>query len=330
MLVLGHGDVARLLDGQDKQVLEAVREAYLRHAEGRGALPHSVFLRFPGRPRDRIIGLPAYLDGEPGVAGIKWIASFPGNHDLGLPRASALIVLNDTATGRPEVVLEGSIVSARRTGAGAALAAGALPGSEPDEGVGLIGCGVINFEVLRFLLAGTGGLARVALFDALPERVDAFAARCAATWPELAVERAASLEDALGRHRLVSFATTAAEPHTGLDACRAGTLVLHVSLRDLTPQAMLSSVNVVDDADHVFRERTSLHLAEQLTGGRDFVHGTIAGLLAAPRRREQDRVTVVSPFGLGVLDLAVARLVVEEAVRRGAGVRVEGFSPGTP
>ncbi|MEU2065009.1 2,3-diaminopropionate biosynthesis protein SbnB [Streptomyces sp. NPDC013455] len=329
MLILGSGEVHQVLDGAEAEVLAAVRRAYLLHDRGRTALPHSVFLRFPEDPRNRIIGLPAYLGEDAPVAGIKWIASFPGNTASGLERASAAMILNSMATGQPETLLEGSVISARRTAASAALAASALGSSVPETGVSLIGCGVIGFEILAYLRAVLPGLATVTLFDLDRSRADAFAARCQARWPGLRTEVAGNAEGALAAHRLVCLATTAAAPHLTTDACRPGTLVLHVSLRDLTPESILSAVNVVDDADHVCRESTSLHLAEQLSGSRDFITTSIGSVLnaAEPFRRPGDRVTVFSPFGLGTLDLALADLVRRRAEPLGLGTWVPDFLP---
>ncbi|MFI5527235.1 2,3-diaminopropionate biosynthesis protein SbnB [Kitasatospora sp. NPDC051853] len=330
MLILGADDVRRVLDGAEQEVLAAVRQAYRLHAQGRTVLPHSVFLRFPDQPRDRIIGLPGYLGDDTPVAGIKWISSFPGNLEKGLERASAAVILNSTDTGMPEAVLEGSVISARRTAAGAAAAAAALVPATADTGVSLIGCGVINFEVLRFLLAALPELSSVTVFDLDGARAAAFAARCADRWPTLKVTVAGTADEALAAHPLVCLATTAAAPHLTTDACRPGTLLLHLSLRDLTPESVLSAVNVVDDPDHVCREATSLHLAEQAVGHREFITTTIGDLLSAeaPARRDEDRVTVVSPFGLGVLDLAVADLTRRRAQALGLGTRVPGFLPG--
>ncbi|WP_328718516.1 2,3-diaminopropionate biosynthesis protein SbnB [Streptomyces sp. NBC_00247] len=333
MLIVGHHEVTTLLDGHEKEVLELVAEAYRLHDEGRTSLPHSVFLRFPGDDRNRVIGLPAFLGGDDAVAGMKWIASFPGNLARGAERASASIVLNSTDDGRPEAFMEASVISARRTGASAALAAGVLTeaaGGGAPEGMGLLGLGPINLEVLRFCAARLPSLREAVVYDLDPGRAEEFRVRAGAVAPGVEVSVAADVSRALGTHRLVSLATTAGTPHMDLSAFRADATVLHVSLRDLTAQAVLGAQNVVDDTDHVCRERTSLHLAEQESGGREFVGAEIGALLRGTSgfRREAGRRVVFSPFGLGVLDLALARWVRDRAAREGLGVRVEGFLPG--
>ncbi|MFJ6215452.1 2,3-diaminopropionate biosynthesis protein SbnB [Streptomyces sp. NPDC092296] len=327
MLILGAEDVRQALAGAEHEIIEAVRRAYLLHAQGRTAVPHSVFLRFPDDQRNRIIALPAYLGDDTPVAGVKWIASFPGNVTEGLERASAALILNSMATGRPQALLESSTISARRTAASAALAATTLVSETSETGASLIGCGVINFEVLRFLRAALPELGTVTLFDLDRARAASFTERCAELWPELKLLVADTVEDALAAHRLVCLATTAAVPHLTTSACRPGTLLLHLSLRDLTPRTVLAGVNVVDDADHVCREATSLHLAEQLRCNRDFISAEIGDLLLGdhPRKRDEERVTIYSPFGLGILDLAVAALACRRADTLALGTRLADF-----
>src|SRR6266849_8568489 len=108
--------------------IDIVQNAYLAHAHGQSVNPDSYFLRFPDKPDCRIIALPAFLGDGFGVAGLKWIASYPGNVQRGFPRASAVLVLNDYETGYPFAILESSIISAARTAGSAVLAADWLTG----------------------------------------------------------------------------------------------------------------------------------------------------------------------------------------------------------
>jgi ornithine cyclodeaminase/alanine dehydrogenase-like protein (mu-crystallin family) len=84
--------------------------------------------------------------------GIKWISSFPGNHLQKLPRASAVIILNDMNTGFPYACIEGSRISAARTAASAALGARLLHRRNEGQRLGVIGCGLISGQILSYLL----------------------------------------------------------------------------------------------------------------------------------------------------------------------------------
>ena len=93
--------------------------------------------------------------------------------------------------------------------------------------------------------------------------------------------------------------------------------MLHVSLRDLAPEIVLASTNIVDDVEHCLNADTSPHLAEQLTRSRDFVAGTLHDVITGRVTVPADRPVVFSPFGLGVLDLAVGRHVYDQVHRAG-------------
>ena len=154
--VISGGQVQGVLGGQEKEIVELVEATYRLHGAGDSVNPPSYFLRFPDRPSSRIIALPASIGGPTRVDGLKWISSFPGNVAAGVPRASAVLILNDHDTGYPFACLEASIISATRTAASAALAADWLSRGRPrPTRVGFVGAGLIARYIHTFL-AGTG------------------------------------------------------------------------------------------------------------------------------------------------------------------------------
>ena len=332
-IVIGGEDVRTLLEGQETTLIDRVGRAYAAHQVGKSSVPHSSFLRFPDNDRDRIIALPAWLgDDQGGIAGIKWIASFPRNVERGLDRASAVMVINSMTTGQPIAVVEASTISAKRTAASAALAAGKIHGDSTITSAGLMGCGVINFEIARFLLARFGGIEKFTLYDVSLDSAERFGRKLRESFPRVkTVDVFDTTDSFLGSAPLLSVATNAGTPHiSNISACAPGTTILHISLRDISASAMLEADHVVDDVEHVCRERTSVHLASESKGGdKSFIRATIGELLLdrKPPRRNQEDVVVYSPFGLGILDVALASFVVDRAKRNGIGHVVDNFLP---
>lgn len=323
--VITAGDVDREVSRARTECLDVVRRAYLAHEAGVSVNPHSAFLRFPHLPTSRIISLPAYLGGEFDIAGIKWIASFPGNRAHGIPRASATLVLNDCDTGFPFACMESSIISATRTAASAVLGAETLIGGRRAARVGIVGTGLIARHVWMFLRDLGWDIGGLRLFD-----LDRLAAqRFGATVRDQGAPDVAAVDQVAGAFAdcdLVVLTTVAGAPHLHDPALIAhNPVVLHLSLRDFSPEIILAADNFTDDVDHAIRERTSLHLTEQRVGHRDFVTGTLAGLMTGSVTREPDRAAIFSPFGLGVLDLAVGKWVYDRVTADGHGQEVPDF-----
>ncbi|TQF08119.1 2,3-diaminopropionate biosynthesis protein SbnB [Kitasatospora acidiphila] len=318
--------VQQSLRGRRAEVIALVEDAYRLHGQRQTVNPPSYFLRFPDRPDARIIALPASVGGGIGVDGIKWVSSFPGNLGLGLPRASALLLLNDPRTGYPFACLEGSIISAVRTAASAACAARRLtaPRGAPRR-VGFFGTGLIARFVHEYLSELDWDVEEFGVFDRDGRYAASFAAQVLE--PTGRPVRVYSRPEELVRGAdLLVFATTAAAPHVVAPAWfDHNPVVLHISLRDLGTEVILRSVNVVDDVEHVLKADTSVHLAEQRTGTREFLHATLYDLLTGAFTAPPDRPVVFSPFGLGVLDLAVGAYVYQQAVAAGGAVPISGF-----
>ena len=325
--VIPGAQVHAALHGRERQIVELVEAAYRLHGVGESVNPPSYFLRFPDRPASRIIALPASVGGQVRVDGLKWISSFPGNVAAGLPRASAVLILNDHDTGYPFACLESSIISATRTAASAALAADWLSrGRARPARAGFFGVGLIARYIHTFL-SGTGwSFDEIGVHDLSAEHAAGFRGYLEQAGAGSRVTVHGSAEQLIRASDLVVFATVAGQPHVTDPAWFShNPLVLHVSLRDLAPEILLASANFVDDVDHCLKADTSPHLAEQLTGSRDFLDGTLDDVMAGRVTVPTGRPVVFSPFGLGVLDLAVGKHVYDELARSGELRVIDGF-----
>ncbi|HEX5346756.1 MAG TPA: 2,3-diaminopropionate biosynthesis protein SbnB [Pseudonocardiaceae bacterium] len=317
--VISGAQVQHTLQGRENHIVELVEATYRLHGAGDSVNPPSYFLRFPDRPSSRIIALPASIGGQVRVDGLKWISSFPENVAAGIPRASAVLILNDHDTGYPLACLECSIISATRTAASAALAADWLSrGRRRPTRVGFFGVGLIARYIHTFLTRTGWSFDEIGVHDLSTDSATGFRDYLDHSGTASAITVHDSAEQLIRSSDLVVFATVAAVPHVSdLSWFAHNPLVLHVSLRDLAPEIVLASTNIVDDIEHCMKANTSPHLAEQLTGNRDFLHGTLDDVMAGRVPVPADRPLVFSPFGLGVLDLAVGKYVYDEVLRSG-------------
>ena len=124
---------------------DVLEQVFRLHERQAFTAPPSSFLKRPECPHvaDRIIGLSAHVGAPFDREGMKWIASSHINPEHGLPRANAVIILNDPVHRLPIAIMEGALISAMRTAVVQALAARYLARAD-SESVGLVGAGRIG------------------------------------------------------------------------------------------------------------------------------------------------------------------------------------------
>ncbi|WP_080396450.1 2,3-diaminopropionate biosynthesis protein SbnB [Pseudomonas savastanoi] len=315
--------VARLLAADPLACIEDVQAAYLAHEAGRTINPDSYFLRFPEALANRIIALPASLSGEQAVSGIKWISSFPDNIETGLQRASAVLILNDPLTGYAFACLEASRISAMRTAASAVLGARWMNRHQRHVGrMAFIGAGFIARTILDMFVSDGWTMDAITVFDQHEDSASALVQHAASR--HRLNSQPSDLPTAL-QADVVVFATTAPRPYVLEPLFRPGQLLLNISLRDLGPDVIAQANNILDDVEHCLKAQTSPDLAVQQYQDRSFITGTLAQLMTGQVELSPDRASIFSPFGLGVLDLAVGQRVYRQAVAEGSALPVPTF-----
>lgn len=127
--------------------------------------PMKTTLRAKSTVHEHSIGLvnflPAYVNlGDDEVIACKLLGAMPSNVEIGLPRATGLIVLFDVKTKSPLVVMDAQAISATRTGGVSYLAAKKF--ARPDiEEIGLVGAGVNMRTQLLGVMKALPSLKRV-------------------------------------------------------------------------------------------------------------------------------------------------------------------------
>ena len=316
--------VKSVINDHRKQVFDTVEAAYRLHASGDSINPDSYFLRYPDNPGARIIALPAHLGGTVQKSGIKWISSFPENRVRNLARASAVLILNDAATGYPLACIEASLISATRTAASAALAAEHISPNPFGGILSVIGTGVIARTTVEWLLFRGWKFRKISLYDLDRKEAEHFS-KWLRDQHNLQADIRICLDEAICDASLVLFTTTTLEPYLADERLFAhAPTVIHLSLRDICVNVILASQNIVDDVDHCLKAKTSLHLTQMETGNKDFVSGTLVDVLEKKVKLD-DRTRIFSPFGLGVLDLAVGNFVLNAAIASNEAIALPDF-----
>lgn len=322
MLYLARGDVSQAAGSSFEPFVEAVTAALVAHCRGATCQPLKPYLRPPGSedPYDRLIAMPAYVDGATQAIGLKWIGSkrlAPGSR--GRERASALIVLNDPETHRPTAVMEGGLISGKRTAAVTVAAARRLarPGV---EAISVVGCGFIG-RLHALALAEAFPAVRIHLYDSHPGAV----AGLLAEMGERGVDArgCSSVEEAVKSASVVAACTAASAPTIEAGWFAKGAFLSNVSLIDAMPELYLQADKLVVD-DWEQGNRPGKILNDLVSSGRlkrEDVHGELGEVLDESlegRSDPQERI-LLNPMGLAIEDVACGAFVYRQAIEKGLG-----------
>jgi ornithine cyclodeaminase len=319
--------ISDIVSSRHKEIIDLVDKTYRQFALGQAINPSSHFLRFADNPQNRIIALPAAILDGVGIAGIKWISSFPDNINYGIPRASAVLILNDLKTGFPFACLEGSIISAARTAASAVLGAYWLRNRNRSvASLGVIGAGTIAKRIVEYLFWSGWQIQTINSFDLQSEQAELLNSY-AQQQGDVKTRVCDSYQEVVLQSELIVFATTSSAPYIN-DASlfRHNPCILHISLRDLGIEIIQKANNIVDDLEHCLQANTSVHLAEQAYGDRRFITGDIVQLMNAQCRLKPGHPSIFSPFGMGILDVALGNHVYDIAAWNNQVLVIDNFT----
>jgi ornithine cyclodeaminase/alanine dehydrogenase len=312
-LILAKADMARV--ATTEVAVRAVEEAFGAFGRGEAQMPPKVYLSIKEHEGD-FRAMPSRM-GD--LAGIKWVNVHAHNPSrYGLPAVMGVYILNDARNAFPLAVMDGTLLTALRTGAAGAVASKFLV-SGPPTSLGLIGCGVqahtllashrVVFEELEVLAA-----------DRDEERAKAFAREVGG--------RAVSLEEAAGAD-IVCTATPSRTPFLRAAWVRQGAHINAMGAdapgkQELEPELLERGAVYIDDPHQA---EGSGEINVPIRTGRfslDRVAGTLGEVVAGKTPRPAaGTTTIFDSTGLAIQDLGLARAIYEAAKDEGLGIEVD-------
>lgn len=312
-LVLRQRDVERVATME--LAVTAVEGAFAAFGRGEAKMPPKVYLPIEDHDGD-FRAMPARLGDS---AGIKWVNVHTHNRKrYGLPTVMAVYILNDPANAFPLAVMDGTLLTALRTGAAGAVASKYLAGPAPKT-IGFIGCGTQAYTLHgchRVVFEGFESLAH----DRNAATAQRFAERVGA--------RVVSLEEAAGAD-IVCTATPSRRAFVEARSVRPGAHINAMGAdapgkRELTTAVLKNAAVYIDD---IHQAAGSGEINVPLAAGElaiDELAGTlgevVAGVLPRP---DPATTTVFDSTGLAIQDVALARALYEAAKSQSMGQEID-------
>lgn len=323
-LILTASELDRLVDIDD--TIAAIERAFADVSDGSAHQPAPVSLHLP-TSEERFIPMVA-LSGPSRLASMKLLADIPGNDQRSLPTQRSTIVLVSQITGETLAILDGRIPTRIRTAAASAVASRAL--ARPDSStLGLVGAGALAVAHVRTMLAVLP-IKSVVVWSRTAKTIDSFQRQIAHLNLEVIV--APSAQAVVESADVLCTLTPASTPVVFGTWFKSG---LHVNAVGARPRSEEREI----DSEGMARARVFVDsLPTALTKSGDLMiplsenvltleqlGGEIGDVITGktPGRTSPADITLFNSVGIGILDLAIGRILYDKALQRSAGIKVD-------
>lgn len=321
LLILSESDLRTALPMRD--AIRAMKDAFAAIATGAAVAPQRMALTIEAEAATSLL-MGAYVPSM-GLAA-KVVSVFPGNRARGKALVNGLVLVLDPTSGEPEALIDGTALTAWRTGA-ASGAATELLAREDASVAALFGCGV-QARTQLLAIAAVRDLTEVRVHARTPESVRAF---CEAMQPLVSARLVAAqtAQFALCGADIVCTATTSRTPvfdgaHLEDGAHVNGVGSFTLDMCELDTRTIERATVFVDEVEAALTEAGEL-VAAEAAGATRRDRWTELGRVAngsVPGRTSADEITLFKSVGHAVQDVAAASRALATARDLGLGVEV--------
>ncbi len=325
-LYLTQDEVKEILDMGS--TLEAVENAFSEMGKGNIEMPARVYLHFEEH-NGVLIAMPAYMPGL-NAAGTKLVTVHPNNRQkFDLPAVIARIVLNSPENGLPLAIMDGTYITALRTGAAGATGIKYL--SRPDsEVVGICGLGVQGRSQLMGLMEVRPDVKKIKLYDVIPEAVQGFIDEMSKQYKEVEFVKASSPEEAAKDSDIIITCTPSPEAFIEGEWLKPGCHVSAIGADTGAKRELATSVIekcdklVVDFIPQAFVTGDFRIPKEEGVITEENIYAELGEIVAGNKvgREKADEITLFKATGLAIQDVGTASKVYQLAKEKGVGKEI--------
>jgi ornithine cyclodeaminase/alanine dehydrogenase-like protein (mu-crystallin family) len=326
MLILSADDVRRALPMHE--AIAAMKRAYASLSNGKAVVPLRTRLSIPDSEALSLF-MPAFVSSQEGNAlAIKVVSLFPGNPPRGLAYIQAAVLVFDPATGRAVALLEGSSLTAIRTGAAGGAAIDLLARKD-SKTVAVFGAGAQGRTQLEAACTARK-IETVYIFDRNVDKAQSFADEMKNRTIE-DIRVAQNPKEAIENADILCTATTATKPVFNDSDLKAGTHISAVGsytpdMQEVPAETLKRAKIFVDSRSAALEEAGDLiqpiraglfdesHIRGELG---DVVLGRLDG------RQSQEDITYFKSVGIAVQDAMAAQVALNNAHHMHIGTEVD-------
>ena len=325
--LLSKKDVQRSLPM--KECIELMKAAFAQLSSGQAHVP--LRSQLPVTAHEGVtIFMPAYL-AQSGDLGAKIVSVFPRNLKANLPTIHAVVFVIDSRTGIPVALMDGTYLTALRTGAASGAATDLLARKDARVLV-LFGAGTQARTQLEAVCT-VRPITQVLVCDVDPKRAKDFVEEMKSRGAPIPndIRWITSAEEGVKEADILCTATTSSKPVFDGKALRPGTHINAVGaytplMQEVDSETILRAKVVIDSRQASLAEAGDLIIPlQQGVINEKHIHAEIGEIVAGlrPGRESMDEITYFKTVGVAVQDVAAARRVLDKATELGLGTEVE-------
>ena len=319
MLILNESDIIKAVDFNE--LLKSVEEAFLIQETGNFNMPDRMHIDHAGNV---LLLMPCFAYD---FFSTKLVSVFPENKNLGKPAIYGSVILNDGKTGEPLAMLNGSKLTALRTGAVGAM--GLLYTTPKNiKTLGLVGAGIQGFHQVMFGCA-VREIENVFIYDPFNQDLEEFIKDLKKYLPDVEITNCTSSTKLINNSEAIITATTSMKPVLPDDTeLLKGKHIIGIGsykpeMQEL-PDSLFQGLDTIF-VDTNFAKTESGDLSIRIENGlvkADQIF-TLGKLINKKVQINEQQTTLFKSVGMALFDLTIAKKIYKNAIEKGIGTDIE-------